>query len=464
MNETQPRRYPNTLIFAILGVLAGIGLIVVATITETANRGLPPNIPDMVQVHSQTVLLWIMDSTPLVLGILAGFVGYRQDNLQHITNQLENQLHQEEKLRKELNSLTEELEHRVEERTIEVERRSQYIEAAAEVGRAATSIYKLDELLPRVVDQVSAKFGFYQAGIFIIDDKKEFAVMRAASSEGGKRMLARNHKLKVGEQGIVGYVTSTGQARIALDVGEDAVHFNTPELPHTRSEMALPLYYGGRLFGALDVQSTESNAFSQQDISALNVLADQISMAINNALLFQELQTSVEAERRAFSQANREAWLDYYRHAGRYQYKYANDQILQPDSQWPEDMVEALETQQIVKTDTNKPALSIPIISSGQTIGVIRVAKEAGQIPWSGDETDLIQTLADRISQALDSARLFQTTQQQAAQEQLTSEISSKFRQTLDIDAVLKTAAKELGSAFNAQEVVIRMAPNESND
>jgi GAF domain-containing protein len=462
MNEKQPRRFPNTLLFAVLGIFAGIGFIIIATISETANQGLAPNMQNMVTVHSQSVLLWIIDTAPFVIGLLAGFVGFRQDNLQHITTRLETQLHQEEKLREELNVLTEELEERVEERTKEVEKRSRYIEAAAEVGRAATSIYKLEELLARVVDQVTANFDFYQAGIFIIDDKKEYAVMRAASSEGGKRMLARNHKLKVGEQGIVGYVTSTGQARIALDVGEDAVHFNTPELPQTRSEIALPLYYGGRLFGALDVQSTEPDAFSQQDISALNVLADQISMAINNALLFEELQASLEAERRAYSQANREAWQGYFRHVGGYQYKYVNQQIIQPDSQWPGDMVQALKSQEIVKTDAGKPALSIPIISSNKSIGVIRVAKDAGQIPWSEDETELIQTLADRISQALDSARLFQATQQQAAQEQLTSEISSRFRQTLDIDSVLKTAVKELGSAFNAREVVIRMAPNES--
>lgn len=464
MNSNQPRRYSNTIIFAGLGFLAGIILIIIATLTEALNRGLTPSPQVGYLVQSTTVLLWIMDTTPLVLGTLAGFLGHRQDNLQNITDELERQLQQEAQLREELNQLTQELEQRIEERTKDIERRSNYIEAAAEVGRSATSIYRLDELLPRVVDQVTAKFGFYQAGIFIIDDQKEYAVMRAASSEGGKRMLARDHKLKVGEQGIVGFVTSTGQARIALDVGEDAVHFNTPELPQTRSEMALPLYYGGRLIGALDVQSTESNAFSQQDISALNVLADQISMAINNALLFEELQTSLEAERRAYSQSNREAWKSYFQHTGSYRYKFANEKILQPEGAWPEDMLHALETQEIVKSSAGQPTLSIPIISSEKAIGVIKVAKEAGQIPWSEDETELIQTLADRVSQAVDSARLFLATQQQAAQEQMTSEISTKFRQTLDIDSVLKTAVQELGTAFNAREVVIRMAPDESND
>ena len=112
-----------------------------------------------------------------------------------------------------------------------LERRSRYIEAAAEVGKAATSILEIRDLLDSVVKLISEQFGFYQAGIFFIDDDNEFAVLQAASSEGGQRMLARQHKLKVGAEGMVGYVTSQGQARIALDVGEDAAFFNTPELP-----------------------------------------------------------------------------------------------------------------------------------------------------------------------------------------------------------------------------------------
>jgi len=464
MEKRTPMRNSNTVVFAFLGVLAGVGLIVVATLTQTVIQGFRPTLPNMVAVHSQTVLLWIMDTTPLVLGILAGFVGFRQDDLLSIQNQLENQLREEETLREELNSLAQDLEKRVEERTKDVERRSQYIEAAAEIGHAATSIYRLDELFPRVVDQISAKFGFYQVGIFIIDDQREYAVMRAASSEGGKRMLARNHRLKVGEQGIVGYVTSTGNARVALDVGEDAVFFNTPELPQTRSEMALPLFYGGRLIGALDVQSDQQDAFTAQDVSALNVLADQVSMAINNALLFEDLQSSLDAERRAFSQISREAWRDYFRQAGSIGFRYTNDRVIQTEPHWPEDMIEAFKTQKIVRSETEKPTLSIPIIASGEAIGVIRMAKDAGQFGWTEDETELVQTLTDRISQAVESARLFQATQQQAAQEQLSSEISTKFRQTLDIDSVLKTAVKELGSAFNAREVVIRMASNESDD
>jgi GAF domain-containing protein len=318
----------------------------------------------------------------------------------------------------------------------------------------------ISELLEKVVELISEQFGFYQAGIFFVDEKGENAVLQAASSDGGKRMLARGHRLKVGEQGIVGYVTRTGLPRIALDVGDDAVHFNTPELPQTRSEMALPLFVGGRVLGALDVQSVEERAFTEDDVSALTVLADQVSMAINNARLFQDLQARIESERQAYGEFSREAWRNLVRHTGRMEYKFSDNKLTTPNETWPEEMTQAMKLQEPVISDRQDHSLSVPLTISGQAVGAIRVQKSTA-LDWNNDEIDLIQTLTERLSQALESARLYRTSQQQAMQEQLTSSISARLRQTLDIDTVLKTAAKELGDAFNAKEVVIRMAANE---
>ena len=314
-----------------------------------------------------------------------------------------------------------------------------------------------------MVNFISERFGFYQAGIFLLDNVREYAILRAASSEGGRQMLARNHRLKVGAEGIVGYVTSSGQARIALDVGEDAVHFNTPELPQTRSEMALPLFYSGRLFGALDVQSKEANAFSDEDISALRVLADQVSMAINNAQLFEQLQNSLESERLAYGEISSEAWKKLTKSKENWGYKYSNNNLVSVDGNWSEDMAEAAYTEKSISSDKdNKPTLAIPIQIGGHVAGVIRLRKDLNHTDWTSDEIGLVETLIDRLGQALESARLFQSSQKLAAKEQLTSEISSHIRQTLDIDTVLQTAAKELGEAFNAKEVVIRMNPKSS--
>ena len=177
----------------------------------------------------------------------------------------------------QLQDLIGSLEQRVAERTTEleaatqqVEHRAEQFEAIAEVARVISSIQNQEELLPRITHMISQSFGFYHVGIFLVDEDNQYAILRAANSVGGERMLARQHRLAVGHTGIVGHVTSTGSPRIALDTGADAVFFDNPDLPETRSEMALPLKVGDQIIGALDVQSTEPNSFTQEDINILS--------------------------------------------------------------------------------------------------------------------------------------------------------------------------------------------------
>ncbi len=182
----------------------------------------------------------------------------------------------------ELSDLYRSLERRVEERT-------KQIRTASEVARDAVAIRDVESLLEQTVHLISSRFGYYHAGVFLVDADREYAVLRAASSEGGKRMIARGHKLPVGKVGIVGYVTGTGNPRIALDVGGDQVHFANPDLPETRSELALPLWSGDQIIGALDVQSKDPNAFEEEDVIVLQTMADQLAVAIENARLIEEL-------------------------------------------------------------------------------------------------------------------------------------------------------------------------------
>lgn len=365
----------------------------------------------------------------------------------------------------QLNDVITNLEDTVTERTAALERRADFLSASTEVGRAATSIYNLDDLLPKVTQLISEHFGFYQAGIFLIDEVGEYAVMRAANSEGGLQMLARGHRLKVGEQGIVGFVTGTGKARIALDVGEDAAHFDTPELPETRSEMGLPLLSGGRLLGALDVQSKQANAFSQEDVEALRVLADQVAMAINNAELFGQLQQSLIAERKAYGEISRETWKNMVGKRSGWGFRFGGKSIVPTRGAWNPEMLDASITKKTVvgKLDNNS-TLSIPIMISNQVVGVLQVRKDNPDDIWSSEDQDLLEALVVQLGLTLDSARLYQETQQLASQEQLASEITTNIRQSLDIDMVLQTAVREFGEVLGAREVVIRLNNPEPDD
>ena len=203
---------------------------------------------------------------------------------------------------RQLRNLIAGLEAQVAERTQELQkandslqRRAVHFEASVQVGRAITSILNLDNLLAEVVNLIRDRFGFYHAGIFLLDESDEWAVLHQATGEAGQRMLARKHQLAVGGQSIVGWVTGNRQPRVALDVGADAVHFKNPDLPHTRSEMALPLVVGDRLLGALDVQSTEEAAFDKEDVAILSLMADQVAVAIDNALKFSQEVAILEA-------------------------------------------------------------------------------------------------------------------------------------------------------------------------
>jgi len=150
----------------------------------------------------------------------------------------------------------------------------------------------LEELLPKMVNTIVNSYGFYYAGIFLLDENGEWAHLRAGYGDAGKAMLADGHKLKVGGNSMIGTCIYLNEARIALDVGEERVHFKNPHLPATRSEMALPLYYGKTPLGAVTVQSVEERAFSQDDITTLQTMADHLAVAINNAYTLQALKSA----------------------------------------------------------------------------------------------------------------------------------------------------------------------------
>jgi GAF domain-containing protein len=170
------------------------------------------------------------------------------------------------------------------------ERRAGLFQAANLVGREVASILDLDRLLPKTVDIICNAYGFYYAGVFLIDESGEWAVLRAGYGEAGQVMTRAQHKLRVGGNSMVGAATSLREARIALDVGAEAVFFRNPYLPHTRSEMALPLIVGDAVLGAVTVQSVEERAFSNDDIKTLQTMADHLSVAIKNAQLLKELE------------------------------------------------------------------------------------------------------------------------------------------------------------------------------
>ena len=210
----------------------------------------------------------------------------------------------------DLESQQEEMQELAASQEQELSRRSSYLGAATAIAEEVAGVGRDPQVvLDRVVRVISDQFGFYHTGIFLLDASDEWAVLEAASSQGGQQMLERGHRLRVGGmgvgQGIVGDVASQGRYRIAVDVGEDAAFFDNPDLPETRSEIALPLKVRDEVIGILHVQSIKENAFSADDVLVLQTLADQVAIAISNARLFSQVEASLEAERQVYGELTR---------------------------------------------------------------------------------------------------------------------------------------------------------------
>lgn len=368
---------------------------------------------------------------------------------------------------KELNELRTSLEERVKQRTSEIEqanevnqRRARQFRAVTQVMNAVSSIQSLDALLPQITHVISEQFQVYHSGIFLLDDQREFAVLRAANSEGGQRMLARNHKLQVGQSGIVGFVVATGQPRIALDVGMDAVYFDNPDLYDTRSEIALPLRYAGQIIGALDVQSTEANAFSKDDVEVLTTLANQVAVAINNALTIEEAQKTLSEAQNAIRQTTSEAWQILRPKSLTLGFSYSDSNIKPLEKPIEGNHIrEALQKgKRVIATDHNHTQLAVPIRLRGQVVGVMHLSPRSDYI-LTDDDADIAEAVAERLSLAIETATLLQSTQHRADVERVTATITSQISSSTRFETILKTAAQELSRALGGSDVLVQIEP-----
>ncbi len=334
---------------------------------------------------------------------------------------------------------------------LQLQRRAAQFEALADVTQAITSIRDLQKLLPFITTVISEKFGFYHVGVFLMDEGMEFAVLSATNSEGGKMMMERKHRLRVGKQGIVGNVTASGEPRIAMDVGHDAVFFDNPELPETHSEMALPLKSGNQIIGALDVQSTEKGAFAEADVQMLSLLANQVSLAVENARLFEETHRAlIEAEAMS-RQSTREAWgkLSTQESLTGYRYTLTGSSPLEKPIKLMETGNGASKRRQ-----TESTRVVVPIELRGEVIGTL-VVESPSSDAMNPDQLDLIKAVADRVAISAENARLFDETTRRAERERLVSDITSKIRSVNDPQSMIKTAMEELRNALGASRVEV---------
>ncbi|MBT3187487.1 MAG: GAF domain-containing protein [Anaerolineae bacterium] len=362
-------------------------------------------------------------------------IGVLSNTFQNVTNQLHNTLNS--------------LEERIDERTKDLEYKAVQLEAASQVAQDALASQDVRTLLPKVTQLISERFGYYHTGIFLLDSKREFAILQAASSEGGQRMLERGHQLRIGSEGIVGLTAVSQRPHIALDVGTDAVFFDNPELPQTRSEIALPLLIQDSVIGILDIQSTEAQAFDHHDLEIFQTLANQLALAIQNASLIEETQAHLAQLKYISAENAQEAWrerLKSQHHGFRFTPLGIN----------------TLERSEAPKTEEDTEDVALPIILRSTAIGTLTLKRASRE--WTKKEQVLIADVANQIGLAVENTRLVEETREQANRDQLVSGFSSKLRETLDMDTVVKTAIEEMRKTFNLDEIEVRLNLPEDNE
>ena len=348
------------------------------------------------------------------------------------------------------------LEQRVAERTHDFQRRSAYLEATAEISRAASSILDPEQLIAKVVELIRERFDLYYVGLFLADEHSQWAVMRAGSGEAGQAMLARGYRIPLGEapSGMIGWSIQHAEARVALDADKDEVRLVAEELPDTRSEAALPLRSRGRVLGALSVQSKELAAFDQAAVAVLQTMADQVAVALDNARLFAESQSVLQATQEAYGQVTTQAWQELLRAQPDMGFRRDRQGLAPVGDTWHPEMAEVMRAG---TTQSEQTGVATPIKVRGQVIGVIDAHKPEAAGEWTAEEVQVIETLAEQLGVALEGARLFREARRHAAHEEAVRRVTEEMRRGLDMESILQTTVAELGRVLGVQRAYVRL-------
>ncbi len=386
-----------------------------------------------------------------------------------------------------------------------LERRAVQLQTATEVSRAASSILNPEELIQRVVDLIRERFDLYYVGLFLVDQTGEWsgepnrwAVLQAGTGEAGRQMLAQGHKLEIGGASMIGWCIANKQARIALDVGAEAVRFENPLLPQTRSELAFPLISRGEVIGALTIQSAQEAAFSQEDIAVLQAMADHVANAIANARLFEQVQVRAE-ELAVLDEMGRaltvtldlDTVLEHvYRHTSRLidttnfyiaLYDAQKDEVSFPFYYVERERIRQTQSRRggkglteyvirtrqplLVKEDIAAQVkelgiemigreaqswLGVPMITGDQVLGVIAVQSYTTPRVYNEHHRDLLSAIANQTAIAVQNARLLEQAQARAAELAVLNEVGQALTARLSMDEVLNEVHRGVSRLMDA--------------
>lgn len=318
----------------------------------------------------------------------------------------------------------------------EISGRTRDMSAAAEIGRAITSIRKEEELLEEVVRLVTANFQYYLAQIYLMDETQQNVLLKETSDPSNAS--ASFPKIGVGDSSLVGQVAETG---IVSTINDSRLErqYDASNLPtKTRSQVALPLRTGEKILGVLDLHSTSPQILTQADIPIFQTIADQLAIALENVALFSRAQQNLEDIELLNRQLTGQTWSKFLSSQAKpIGYQTRDDAQVEP----------VPNTSSLSQRPDVEEAVRIPLKVRGETIGVLDVTPKEGTAP-DKETQEVLEAVAERVALALESTRLSEQSQRQAAQEQLLSQLSAELQAATDMNAILKIAAEQASQSL----------------
>jgi len=431
---------PRTTQYAIVGIVAGIFFPLLATAIKLAEMGMPFTLPNVFMVQEAEPLLWITDTAPFFLGLVAGIAGRRQDLILQANAFLVDR-------EAELTATRASLEQSVNERTQQLDKRNAQMRAVVEFARQLADIQDLPSVLNSAADILGARFDQYEADLYLLDESGRSAVLRASSTPAGKALLKDAFSVPVGDQTAIGRVARRGKLLVTQPRPDKsgAIPSVTSSAPIT--QITLPLVVRSRVIGVLHLSSHELLSVGAAEAEMFQLIADQLAASIENARLATISRATVNQLESLSSQGTRGAWHEYLK---------SRDLAFQFT---PAGVASISAT---AATD-GAGALDIPLLLRGEKIGSFALRKRSGT-SWAQPDRELVEKVAAQAALALENARLLEETSQKAAQEQVISEISARLNRSLEVDAVLQAAVREFASLPEVAEAEVRLASSDEHD
>ncbi len=361
----------------------------------------------------------------------------------------------ERSLTSRLQAQSHDLEDQVTQRTASLERKAIQLETTAEIARLASEMLDPSELMSMAVNLIQARFGFYHASIFLLDETGLWANLVASTGEAGKALISQHHRLASGSASIIGWVTANRLPRVTMDVADDPFYFRNPLLPDTRSEMAVPLVVGTRLLGALDVHSTVPEAFQEDDVRAIEAIATELAIAIDSTRLILETQRQLERFESSYRDLARQSWRRITRSTGGKDIRIGPPEIstLEDASGYKTSYV-AEEKRTPVLSDDGRE-LSVPVQMRGEVIATITARKQDEEERWSEEDVALLSAVANQTALALESARQYTEEHRRVAELEVVNRVSQAVSQHLRLDSLYRVVHAQINQVLGETDMYI---------